>query len=66
MSGNLSGKIKKMYNHYADSFDTKKEPDERWIVKNRTEEMIINKQKEVISGQLDDMPGSGNTCYELE
>ena len=66
MSGNLSGKIKKMYNHYADSFDTKKEPDERWIVKNRTEEMIINKQKEVISGQLDDMPGSGNACYELE
>lgn len=35
------------------------------IVKNKTEEMIINKQKEVISGQLEDVSHS-NHSYQLE
>lgn len=65
MSGLLPGNIRKIYNDYADQFDTKKLPNERMIVKNKTEEMIINKQKEVISGQLEDVSHS-NHSYQLE
>ena len=37
-----------MYNDYADTFEIKNEPNERFLVKQKTEAMIMNKQKEVI------------------
>jgi len=47
ISSNLPNMIRKTYTQYANNFDTKTEPNERASVKQRTEEMIINKQKSI-------------------
>ena len=52
-----------MYNEYADTFEIKNEPNERFLVKQKTEAMIMNKQKEVISGGIEDI--TDNHSYLL-
>lgn len=63
MSSSLPSFVKKMYNDYADTFEIKNEPNERFLVKQKTEAMIMNKQKEVISGGIEDI--TDNHSYLL-
>lgn len=51
LSPNLPNVIKKNYTQYAECFDTEI-PQERERVKENTEKMIINKQKNIVGNQL--------------